>query len=523
MATYVIVDKDKDPLGSNEIRAGDSIDVNNGDVFIFSSSADDDVKFESATGDPTNFEIRFETSKGNDFDVEIMDDLDAGIVISNGSDLSDVDIKADKALSVIMTAGDDVSLGKFEGSKDGVDVLTIGDRFSTDHDIKLEGGDNFLTIGDDATIGKIETKDGADSITIGDGLTADDIKTGDGDDAITIGDGATIDDLDTGKGNDAITIGDDFAADNIKTGDGNDSLTIGDDAFLDDIDTGKGDDTITIGDNLVADDIKTKNGDDVLSIGDDALVDDIDTGNGDDTVSVGDFFTADKLETKNGDDVVIVGVDGSIDDLDGGNGNDTLDSETDFPDAKGFETICFARRTLIETEKGDVPIEFLCAGDRVKTLDQGLQCIRWIGSTRVHGHGIHAPVRIAAGALGNARALWVSQQHRMLLSGWHFEMNFGSTEVLVAAKHLVGLAGVEIIDVPSVEYFHMLFDRHEIVFAEGIESESFHPGAVGMSTLSAEQRAEICRLFPSLLSEPESFGKSARLSLRSFEAHVLAA
>ncbi len=301
-------------------------------------------------------------------------------------------------------------------------------------------------------------------------------------------------------------------------------LTIGDDAFLDKIDTGKGDDTLTIGDNLVADDIKTDDGNDVLTIGDGASLDDIDTGKGDDTVSVGDGFTADKLETKDGDDLVIVGSSGSIDDLDGGKGNDTLNSGTNFPGASNFENVvCFVRRTMIETDKGDVPIEDLQAGDRVRTLDHGLQCIRWIGSTRVAGHGVNAPVRIAAGALGNARALWVSQQHRMLLSGWEVELHFGEAHVLVPAKHLVGLSGIMIVELSSVEYFHMLFDRHEIVFAEGIESESFHPGAVGMNTLEEETRAEIYNLFPSLLSYPASYGKSARLSLKSFEAHILAA
>ena len=438
---------------------------------------------ESATGDPSYFEIRFETSNSNNFDVDIADNLDAGIVISADVDLSDVDINADEFLSVILTAGDNVSLGQFEGSADGVDVLTFGHGFSTDHNIQLNGGDNFLSIGDNATIQGIVAGEGADTITIGDGLIADDIKMGGGDDA----------------------------------------LTIGNDASLDNIETGKGDDTITIGDNLLADDIKTDDGNDVLSIGDGAIVDDIDTGKGNDSVSVGDSFTADKLETKDGDDIVVVGTDGSINDLDGGNGNDTLDSDTDFPDATGFETICFARGTLIETEKGDVPIELLRVGDQVKTLDRDLQTIRWIGSTRVPGREVHAPVRIAAGALGNARALWVSQQHRMLLSGWKLELHFGEAQVLVAAKHLVGLAGVEIVELPSVEYFHMLFDRHEIVFAEGVESESFHPGGVGVSTLCEEQRAEIFSLFPSLKSAPNSFGASARLALRSFEACLLAA
>lgn len=483
MATYTIVDKDKDPLGPNEIRAGSSIDVNNGDVFVVSASVADNIKFESATGSPTNFEIRFETSNTNDFNVEVEENLDAGIAISSGSDLSDVDIKADKALSLVMTAGDDVSLGKFEGSSAGMDLVTIGNRFSTDHDIKLNGGDNFLTIGDDASIRKIETGNGADTIVIGDGLIADDIKTGDG----------------------------------------NDAITIGDNAWIDNIETDKGDDTITIGDNLIADDIKTDEGADAVTIGDGALVDKVETGKGDDTVTVGDNFTADKVETKEGDDVVIVGTGGSIDDLDGGTGDDKLKSKTDFPDAKSFETICFVRGTRIEGENGEVSIETLRAGDVVKTLDHGFQHIRWIGSTRVPGRGVHAPVRIAAGALGNARALWVSQQHRMLLSGWKLELHFGVTAALVPSKHLVGFCGIEIVEVPTVEYFHMLFDRHEIVFSEGIESESFHPSAVGMGTLSEEARAEIYGLFPALSFDIEAFGQAARLSLKSFELHILAA
>jgi hypothetical protein len=69
----------------------------------------------------------------------------------------------------------------------------------------------------------------------------------------------------------------------------------------------------------------------------------------------------------------------------------------------------------------------------------------------------------------------------------------------------------------------MLFDQHEIVFAEGVESESFHPGAVGMDSLSKQAQAEVCSLFSGLLSEPESYGKAARLSVKSFEARILAA
>lgn len=523
MATFVIVAKDTDPLGPNEIRAGETIDVNSGDIFIVSASADANINFVSATGAPTNFDIRFDDSNTNNFSVNINEELDAGIQISNGVQLPDVDIDADKSLSVVMTAGDNVSLGRYDGSKDGIDVLTIGDGFTTDQDIKLNGGDNFLTIGDNADIQKILSDDGADTILIGDGFTGDDINTEGGDDTITIGNDATLDKIDTKDGNDTITIGDNLVADDIKSGDGDDAITIGDDATLDNIETKKGDDTITIGDNLFADDIKTGDGNDNVTIGDNGVVDDIDAGKGDDTVAVGDFFTADQVKMKNGDDLVISGTGGSIDDLDGGNGNDTLDSDTNYPNATNFETICFMRGTRIDTETGSVPIETLRVGDRVRTLDHGIQTIRWIESSRLPGHGIHAPVRIAAGALGNTRALWVSQQHRILISGYDTNLHFGEPEVLIAAKNLVGLPGVEIRDVPCVEYFHMLFDRHEIVFSEGIESESFFPGAVGMDVLSEEALEKLYQAFPALESRPESFGQTARLVLKSFEARLLAA
>ena len=51
----------------------------------------------------------------------------------------------------------------------------------------------------------------------------------------------------------------------------------------------------------------------------------------------------------------------------------------------------------------------------------------------VAGAGAGAPVLIPAGALGNTRDLLVSQQHRMLVTGWRAELMFGEPEVLVAA------------------------------------------------------------------------------------------
>lgn len=193
----------------------------------------------------------------------------------------------------------------------------------------------------------------------------------------------------------------------------------------------------------------------------------------------------------------------------------------------GFEeinvsVICFVRGTRIKTERGEVAIEELAVGDRVLTLDNGYQAVRWIGSVHRPAQGALAPVRIRAGAMGNERDLLVSQQHRVLLRGWQASLLFGESEVLLAAKTLVNDRSIRIEEGGAVEYFHMLFDRHEIVFAEGTPSESFHPGVEGWSALDEAARTEILALFPELADNGfAAYGQTARLSLKAYEGRAL--
>ena len=112
--------------------------------------------------------------------------------------------------------------------------------------------------------------------------------------------------------------------------------------------------------------------------------------------------------------------------------------------------------------------------------------------------GVLAPILIRKGALGNDRDLRVSPQHRMLLQGWQAEMLFGEEEVLATAKSLVNDHSILRDEGGEVEYFHMLFDTHEIIYAEGAPSESFHPGEQGWKTLDQGTRDEILTLFPEL-------------------------
>ncbi|PTQ74930.1 Hint domain-containing protein [Celeribacter persicus] len=184
--------------------------------------------------------------------------------------------------------------------------------------------------------------------------------------------------------------------------------------------------------------------------------------------------------------------------------------------------ICFVAGTLIATRLGQMPVEHLKVGDSVLTRDNGFQTIRWIGSTERRAVGKVAPIRIARDAFGNTRDLLVSPNHRMLLTGADVELMSGSHEVLVAAKYLVDGRSVRQIEGGHVEYFHILFDNHEIVLAEGCWSESFHPGRVGLDSLCEATRQEVYTLFPELWGEMVMDGKAtARMVVKQHEATVL--
>ncbi len=182
--------------------------------------------------------------------------------------------------------------------------------------------------------------------------------------------------------------------------------------------------------------------------------------------------------------------------------------------------VCFARGTLIETPQGPRFVESLQAGEMVNTLDSGPQPIRWAGAQTVKGQGAMAPVHFAPGAIGNIRALTVSQNHRMLVKGTRAELLFGEAEVLVAAKHLVNNRTIRILPCASISYHHFLFDAHQIVFAEGCPAESLYPGAQTLDVVGEDARDEIIELFPELaMAQPDI--EMSRYALRGFEAAAL--
>jgi hypothetical protein len=136
--------------------------------------------------------------------------------------------------------------------------------------------------------------------------------------------------------------------------------------------------------------------------------------------------------------------------------------------------VCYAAGTLIRTDRGDVAVEDLAAGDTVVTLQNGQEvsmAIKWMGVRQLdiakhpHPH-LAAPVRIRAGAFGDdlpRRDLLVSPAHAILVGG-----------KLVPANLLINnMTIVQDTSIKAITYHHIELDRHAIVLAEGLPAESY--------------------------------------------------
>lgn len=169
--------------------------------------------------------------------------------------------------------------------------------------------------------------------------------------------------------------------------------------------------------------------------------------------------------------------------------------------------LCFAAGTMISTDIGDVAVEDLTAGDMVRTMDHGFQQIQWIGRSTWNGTELAnkpnmRPVRIKAGVLGAGlpkQDVTVSRQHRMLVDSKIAHRMFDSSEVLIPAKDLTCLDGVDVLEAAEgVQYFHLMCAEHEIIYAEGAPSETLYLGQEALKSLGTDARAEINVLFPEI-------------------------
>lgn len=184
--------------------------------------------------------------------------------------------------------------------------------------------------------------------------------------------------------------------------------------------------------------------------------------------------------------------------------------------------VCFTQGTMINTDQGARAIETLAHGDLVFTLDNGYQPVRWIGRKRLPATRRFAPVHFAAGAIGNSHPLEVSQNHRMLLRDKTAELLFGEPEVLIAAKFMINGDTIRLRRGGWVDYVHILFERHEIIIANGVPSESLFPVWEDMmNNETAAAQDDLIMMFPDAFEHVRRMRRTARPSLRRYEAELL--
>lgn len=420
-------------------------------------------------------------------------------------------------------AGDDSLVGG-----DGDDELDGGSQDDTleggagDDTLSGGSGEDSLSGGD----GDDELEGGSQNDTLSGGAGDDELDGDSGDDSLYGDDGN--DELDGGAGDDGLSGGDgddtldgDSGADTLSGGDGDDELDggAGDDAIF----GGAGDDTL-IGDHG-SDVMDGGAGDDFLEMGGyDGGNDTVAFGPGsghdtamdwspdDDFIHIGDVDPDDLILTATADPQIWVltinGAPGNSLTLDFTYHWDTsldvsdilaqvLTNDDTLLPTDPFDTpICLTSGARIDTPGGPRPVETLRVGDLVITRDAGPQPIRAHLHKRASAAAMAAnpalcPVEIAAGAFGDGLPLSpmrVSLQHAFLA---YDGRPSGKGEVLIRARHLAEELGcATICDAPdaSVTYHHLLLDRHHLIRAEGVWTETIFtgPGALASDPLLAE-------------------------------------
>ncbi|MDA7966560.1 Hint domain-containing protein [Ruegeria sp.] len=169
--------------------------------------------------------------------------------------------------------------------------------------------------------------------------------------------------------------------------------------------------------------------------------------------------------------------------------------------ANRFGVPCFAEDTLILMgDRREKRIQHLAVGDSVSTADKGPRPVVWIGKRCLSKFMLHnepdlSPIRIGKGSLAPNvphSDLLVSPQHRILVRSKISERMTGNREVLVPAKHLLNISGVDkAAPGNGVTYFHILLADHSILIANGVEAESLHLGGEVGKIFTHRQICEI--------------------------------
>lgn len=188
------------------------------------------------------------------------------------------------------------------------------------------------------------------------------------------------------------------------------------------------------------------------------------------------------------------------------------------PATPKFEAVAsaFTHGVLIQTEAGEVPIEDLVPGMMLSCANGGSVELVWKSAiTLVPG----APTsddtpthlyRVTADSFGPGRPsrdLVLGPAARRLVRDPAARQEAGTEAALARVSAAVdGTCVIEVAPARATRVYHLMGRSHATILANGLEVETFHPGANPFSDLSPDMRKMYMSLFP-MLSPSDSFGR----------------
>jgi Hint domain len=128
----------------------------------------------------------------------------------------------------------------------------------------------------------------------------------------------------------------------------------------------------------------------------------------------------------------------------------------------------FAAGTIILTQEGEMPVEFLSQGDRIISRDTGFVTLGRTSSSR----RMVRAVRFAAGSLGHTRPeqdLILPENQMVLVRDWRAKSIFGAAQAMVRAGDLVDGEFICDVGLQPMMLHQLHFAKPHVIYAGGLE------------------------------------------------------
>ncbi|WP_371059357.1 Hint domain-containing protein [Rhodosalinus sp. 5P4] len=123
---------------------------------------------------------------------------------------------------------------------------------------------------------------------------------------------------------------------------------------------------------------------------------------------------------------------------------------------------------IVYSKDGELPVEYLCPGDRIITRDRGLATLRAVTWRRARMRRIRFPARVM-GQLRPIRDTALPGCQGVLIRDWRAKALYGAEQAIIPAARLVDGTCVTDEGVAEWTLFTLKFDSPHIVYADGLE------------------------------------------------------